>query len=122
MITPSIKALRTITSDLTAARRAKAILNMSRAELEVLPAAAARIRECYNPPSTPDLRMTVLDDLLCTHGVEAFRLRDGSNVMYLNAGDTYTPTIVRMRGNYYVRDWGSRLPSATQQSDLSHCC
>jgi hypothetical protein len=80
---------------------------MSRAELEVLPAAAARIRECYNPPSTPDLRMTVLDDLLCTHGVEAFRLRDGSNVMYLNAGDTYTPTIVRMRGNYYVRDWGS---------------
>jgi hypothetical protein len=107
MITPSIKALRTITSNLTAARRAKAILNMSRAELEVLPAAAARIRECYNPPSTPDLRMTVLDDLLCTHGVEAFRLRDGSNVMYLNAGDTYTPTIVRMRGNYYVRDWGS---------------
>lgn len=104
--TPSVKALRAITPDLATAKRAKAILLMPRDELESLPAGAARVAECYHSPSTPDVRMHVLNDLLATHGAEVFHTDRGEPVMYLNAGDTYAPTLVRFRGNYRVACWG----------------
>lgn len=107
MLTPSIKSLQTLTQCADKARELKRILTMRRAELEALPAGAARVRECYHPPSTPDLRLTCLDAALGTYGVDSFRARDGSWVDYLNTGDAYAPTIVRFRGNYRVTDWGS---------------
>ncbi len=51
--------------------------------------------------------MHVLNDLLSMHGVERFSTARGEGVLYLNAGDTYTPTLVRFRGNYRILDWGS---------------
>jgi hypothetical protein len=85
---------------------AKAIFRMRRSELETLPAGLARIRECYHAPSTSDVRMHCLDALLETFGIEAFQTRNGTWVEYLNTGDTYAPTIVRMNGHYRIASWG----------------
>lgn len=102
---PSIKKLREIFGE--NAKEAKSILRMSREELEELPACIARIRECWHPPKTYDLRMHALNALdNGFFGVEAFQLRDGSWCDYLNSGDTYSPTLVRFRGNYYVTTCG----------------
>lgn len=108
---PSVKTLRAVFGD--NAKRAREILEMSRSELLELPAAAARERECYHPPKTWDLRMHCLDALAGTHGVESFQLTDGGPYgngaeycEYLNAGDTYTVTLLRVRGRYRVGCWG----------------
>jgi hypothetical protein len=86
-------------------KRAKEILRMSRRELEELPAGAALIRECYNPPSTRDLRMECLNELLETHGVEAFETEKGW-CYYLNVGDPYVTTILKFNGHYRLCCWG----------------
>ena len=85
---------------------AKAIFRMRRSELETLPAGEARIRECYNPPSTSDVRLHCLNEVLETFGIEAFQTRNGTWVEYLNTGDTYAPTIVRINGHYRIASWG----------------
>lgn len=100
---PSVRTLRAVFGD--NAKHARAILEMSRRELEELPAGAARVQECYNPPATSDLRLTCLDALAGTHGVDAFETRHGW-CEYLNAGDTYSVTLVRYRGRYRVTTWG----------------
>jgi len=87
-------------------KQAKAIFRMRRAELESLPAGLARIRECYNPPTTSDIRLHCLDALLETFGTEAFQTRNGTWVEYLNTGDTYAPTIIRINGHYRIASWG----------------
>ena len=43
---------------------------------------------------------------LGTFGIEAFQTRNGTWVEYLNTGDTYAPTIVRMNGHYRIASWG----------------
>lgn len=101
---PSIKTLRAVFGE--RAPDARRILEMTRAELERTDAGAARVRECYNPPATYDLRLTVLDALGATHGVEGFQVRNGDWVTYLNTGDTYTPTLVFFRRRYRVACWG----------------
>lgn len=104
---PSIARLREIFGN--DAAEAKRILRMSRAELEELPAGDERLRECYHPPKTWDLRMHCLNALGDSfYGVESLRLndRDDSYIEYLNAGDAYAPTLVRFHGNYYVACWG----------------
>lgn len=101
---PSVKTLRVVFGD--NAKQARAILEMTRAQLEELPACAARIAECYHPPETYDLRLTALDALAGTHGVEAFETREGGWCEYLNSGDTYAPTLLRFRGRYRVGCWG----------------
>lgn len=100
---PSVRTLRAVFGD--DAKQARRILEMSRHELESLPAGAARVAECYNPPATSDIRLTCLNALAGTHGVEAFDTRHGV-CEYLNAGDTYVATLVRFRGRYRVTTWG----------------
>lgn len=102
---PSVKTLREVFGD--DAKQARKILEMTRTELEQLPAGAARVRECYNPPSTEDIRLTCLDALGHTYGVEAFQTEMfGPWCEYLNTGDTYAPTLVLFRGSYRVTSWG----------------
>jgi hypothetical protein len=103
MKTPSIKTLSLITDK---AKQAKELLLMSRAELEQTPVGFARLTECYHPPKTWDIRMTCLNSLLDGFGVDSFQLKNGSWVEYINLGDTYSPTIVRINGNYRVTSWG----------------
>lgn len=101
---PSIKTLTPVFGD--KASEARKILGMTRSELEALPAGAARVAECYHPPKTYDLRLTCLDALGETYGVEAFHTEHGELVHYLNAGDTYAPTVIRFRESYRVACWG----------------
>lgn len=107
---PSINTLRQVFDN--DARKALAILEMDRAQLEALPAGAARIAQCYNPVSTRDLRMTCLDALGHSYGVEAITLntsRVGQVMYYLNTGDTYSPTLIYLNGRYTVACWGDMV-------------
>lgn len=101
---PSVKALRELYGN--KAPMIKRILRMNRASLMALPAGDARVRECHNEPALQDLRMTCLDAECETFGVEAFQVRGGDWCEYLNTGDTYAPTIVRLRGTYRIACWG----------------
>lgn len=103
MRTPSIKTLATIFGG--NAKQAKALLLMTREQLLATPVGAARFAECYHPPKTQDLRMECLNALGEFHGVECFHTDKGV-CMYLNAGDTYTTTLVRFNGAYRVSCWG----------------
>ena len=100
---PSVRTLSAVFGD--NAKQARRILEMSRRELEALPAGAARVAECYHPPATSDLRLTCLNALAGTHGVESFQTKNGY-CDYLNAGDAYAATLVRFRGRYRVTTWG----------------
>lgn len=105
--TPSIKTLRDkLSIDIDTAKEVKRILTANRATLEAMPAGAARVAECYHPPMTSDLRLACLNACLGTYGVEGFQTRNGSWCEYLNTGDTYAPTIVRLNGHYQVACWG----------------
>jgi len=87
--------------------RLKQILTMSRADLDALPAGAARNLECYHRPKTSDVRLHCLDaEMDGTFGLESFQTKKGERVEYLNTGDTYSPTICRFRGNYLISSWG----------------
>lgn len=101
---PSIKTLAQVFAD--KAPQARAILEMTRAQLEALPAGAARVAECYHAPATFDIRLHCLDALGESSGVESFELSDGSRCDYLNTGDTYTATLLRVHGRYRVACWG----------------
>jgi len=100
---PSVRTLRAVFGG--NAKQARAILESPRAYLEALPAGAARVAECYNSPSTLDLRLACLNAIGGTFGVEVFDTRAGT-CWYLNAGDTYTPTLLFFRGRYRVACWG----------------
>lgn len=103
MRTPSIKTLRLIFGD--NAKQAKALLTMSRYQLIDTPIGQARYQEFYHRPTTADIRMECLNALGNFHGVEGFDTRKGL-CMYLNAGDTYTPTLIYFDGSYRVACWG----------------
>lgn len=100
---PSIKTLREVFGD--NAKRAREILEMNRAQLEELQPCQARILECYHSPDTYDLRMTALDKLANTYGLEAFETPQGV-CHYLNAGDTYAATLILYQKRYRVGCWG----------------
>lgn len=108
---PSIKTLREVFAD--KAPEARRIMEMNRAELEALPAGAERVRECFGRPDMLDLRMHCLNALDSgLFGLESFETRkrdlwgNPEYCYYLNAGDTYAPTVINFRGSYRVASWG----------------
>lgn len=102
MKTPSIKTLRAIFGD--NAPEAKRILLLSSWDGGLL---ELREKHGMHPSSTRwQVRMEALNALGDFCGVETLALGDGSFVDYLNAGDAYSPTLLRWRGNYYVGCWG----------------
>jgi hypothetical protein len=100
---PSIQALRALFGD--NAKQAKELLTSSREQLLRTAVGKARAAECYHPPTTQDIRMECLNALGHFYGVEGFDTKRGE-CMYLNAGDTYTPTLVRFNGAYRIASWG----------------
>lgn len=114
MKTPSVKTLGRIADDAAHARRLKAILTASRAALETMPGADERVRECYHPPTTQDLRLHALNHALNGYGVEAFAVKGGGYCEYVNLGDPYVETIVRLPGGRYrVACWGDIVEKHT---------
>jgi len=113
--TPSVKALLKLTrGDVTLARAVKRLLLAKRAELEDAIPGHDAVRYNYD---TPSVRMAAVDEIIGTYGVEEFSTRNGTRVIYLNAGDTYTPTLLRVGGHYRVGTWGDvaeRMGTADQ--------
>lgn len=109
---PSIRTLSQVFSD---PKQARAILEMNRAQLEALPAGAARVQECYHAPTTPDVRLHCLAACGELHGVEGVQSQNGEWADYLNAGDTYAPTLIRWRGRYRVQSLGDFIETMERQ-------
>lgn len=72
------------------------------------------LRRCYAHPRLHELKMEVANELCQTHGVEAIFRHSGDfwpAFEYLNAGDTYSTTLIRWcdgrSRRYVVGDWGS---------------
>lgn len=115
MNTPSVKTLRPVFGEI--AKRAKFLLHAGTLTLTRAPECQARILECYTPPPQWDLRMHALNTLSGLHGVECLTpatIQCGPSeypngygrAWYLNAGDTYTPTLIFWRGRYRVQSIG----------------
>ena len=103
MKTPSIKRLELLFGE--DAKNAKFLLTMTRSELLQVPAGIALLAQCHNLPMTSDIRMECLNALGGFHGVEGFETKKGYCI-YLNAGDTYAPTLLKFNGNYIISTWG----------------
>ena len=101
---PSVRTLEAVFGD--NARAARRVLEMPRAELEQVPVCAEHVARCYGAPDTVTLRLMALDALADTCGVESFQTRRGAWVSYLNAGDTYSTTLLYYNGSYRVGCWG----------------
>ena len=56
-------------------------------------------RPFYTPPNFAELKMHLIDRLGGYSGVEYLTTPAGYSVTYLNAGDTYTPTLAHLRGS-----------------------
>lgn len=67
----------------------------------------ALIRACYNRPTQDHLILVAMNQELELHGVETLELSDGQTFDYLNAGDTYAPTVVMdSEGRLGWMSWG----------------
>jgi hypothetical protein len=98
---PSVKTIMQCGCDKATAKTVRFLFTATREELNQYEAGAARTAECYNRPSLTDLRLTVIDAALGTHGVEG-----DNNMEYCNAGDTYATTICHYAGRFVVSSWG----------------
>jgi hypothetical protein len=109
---PTVKTLSAIFGD--NAKEARAILE-GKKNPEDYPTVTQWVRECYHSPSRSELKMAALNELGEFCGVEACFSRRSCTVpefVYLNAGDTYAPTLVRYRsGTYRVTSWGEVVES-----------
>lgn len=99
---PSVKTIMQCGVDRGTAGLIKSVFTMKRGALnEIFEVARARTNECYNAPGITDLRLTVIDSLLGTYGVDG-----DDNLEWCNAGDTYVTTICYFRGRFIVSSWG----------------
>jgi len=112
---PSIKTLETITDKPVFVRKVLETTNQEQLEAlrynhaESFKVTISWLEKCYNSPKFHEQKMSMLNDLLETYGVEY--TPKGKNekspaIEYCNAGDPYTPTLMFIRGNYVVGCWG----------------
>lgn len=113
MRTPSIKTLRLIYGD--KAKSAKVLLKANRADLLKNEAADRMRRACYCPARNFELRLCALNALGEFHGAESITATNGEHAYYLNAGEMYTPTLIRWRGNYRVQSIGDFIETMERQ-------
>ena len=95
------------------AKAARAILMATRDELlETNEVAQELARQCYNKPPEDYLKMHVLNALGCDkgsfHGIESASVH-GCRFSFLNAGDSYTDTLVLMGEDYMVASYGDMV-------------
>lgn len=110
---PSAKTLSAVFSD---PKKARAVFDMNRTQLLETEAGAARDKQCYNVPKTYDLRLHVLNALESgLYGLESVQSTGGEYAEYLNAGDTYTPTVIYCRGQYRVQSIGDFIETMQRQ-------
>lgn len=110
---PSIKTLSTIFGD--NAKKARAILELksTAGQLSEFKSVQDARKLAYNALSRRHVKLLALSELGEFYGPEAIETEDGEEwADYLNAGDTYTPTLIFWRGNWRVQDLGSFLESS----------
>ena len=95
---PSIKALNAAFPG--KGKQVRKLLDSDKAVLSN-PAVERHLDRCYHQPSNACLRLIAINDVLDMHGVEY--VSHGRNARspafwYLNAGDSYATTIVRING------------------------
>jgi hypothetical protein len=65
-----------------------------------------------------DRGLTVANEVLKAHGVESIGLPDGCfdrceqpevDIQYVNRGDTYDITLMKVNGHYRVGSWGDEV-------------
>lgn len=108
---PSVKTLEAVAGNegRDAARKARSILLMSRSGLAAeLPEMSRLSPNSFASMVLNDLRMHALDEALKTHGVEytTTASKPREVVAFLNAGDTYSPTVILWRGTFRVQSLG----------------
>jgi len=105
---PSIKTIaKTLTKgDVARATEIRRILKADIGALVATDAGNLRWSECYNRPTTADVRMHVLNAAMDGFGVEGVETRAGDWADYVNMGDAYDATIMHYRGRYFVSSWG----------------
>jgi hypothetical protein len=67
------------------------------------------VDDCYIEPKYHQIKMHMLDIAAGTYGVEYIPAGHNARspaIEYLNAGDTYTTTLLFVRGCYRVGSWG----------------
>lgn len=74
------------------------------------PAVKEWVKQCYGYPKDYERRLEALNDVMDGHGVEyvpAGRNKKSPAFHYVNMGDTYATTIIRLSGGrYIVSSWG----------------
>lgn len=115
---PSIAKLSEVFSNPEEARK---IFEMTRIQLEDTPAGKQLVSDCHNHPGTLHLRMTVLNalDYSGLHGYETLQ-GDQGTCHYLNAGDTYAPTVIFWQGNYRVQTLGDFIEAQERRGNRFH--
>ena len=121
MNSPSVRAIRAAFPYLPrgAATAIKKMMtgDLPEEALNAYPAAAARIQECYHPPTYNDKALHVMDSLLSTFGVAGACVRNAmyDGMSYCDTGDTYATTIVLLslggHDTWHVCSWGSLVES-----------
>ena len=108
---PSIKTIAAgLRIDGGMARTVREVLDGTLDPCDVSPQAAAYQQQCYHPPAKHELKLYAINELLGAHGVEYIDSGSGVNspaMHYINTGDTYTATVLRLAGGRYrIGCWG----------------
>lgn len=106
---PSVKTLQTLGIDRATAKRVRGVLDGSIDPLTIESAAKYR-QACYHAPPDYLLKLYAIDALIGTFGVEHIakgRTLRSPAFDYLNTGDTYAVTLIRLGSQRYrVCSWG----------------
>jgi hypothetical protein len=114
MKVPSIKQLETIAAERAAELRA--ILEITKRDaLEAAldsgkyPVTANIYQSCYHPLELRTTKLSIASEIIGGYGVEyipAGRGKRSPSIEYVNAGDSYAATLMRVNGDYKVGCWG----------------
>ncbi|HET8704949.1 MAG TPA: hypothetical protein VFM46_01500 [Pseudomonadales bacterium] len=111
---PSVKTLREVFGD--KAKQARRVLEMTRAAMLDTQEGVEIAARFFGRVDTEHLRMLILCRVgFFECGVESIGSSAGEYADYLNAGDTYAPTVIYWRGRYRVQSLGDFVETMERQ-------
>lgn len=106
---PSIKRLKeSLNIDTRQAKIARSLIKgtVNTWDEDLFPKSNRYFTKCYSEPCYTWRVLHCLNEVLEMHGVEALT-RDGKVVAeYLNSGDSYVPTLMRIKGKFQIASVG----------------
>ena len=120
---PSTTKLQTIAGE--RAEELRAILSIAnRDELESAlntgkyPVTRSWYESCYHPLELRTTKLSIASEIMGCYGVEYIPAGKGKrspSIEYVNAGDGYIPTLMRVNGDYKVGCWGDIVERGNYQ-------